>query len=175
MRLHRGKHKLFTNSFLSFLSCFCPPQHRKKQPYWHGCFLCLCLLDALDADELLEQLNGTVNAEQARINAEVVALCVAPILGGIIVVVRRAGLIRLLDAVLCLVFGDAVSGGNALDAVLDRGGDENIDDVITILQRLVRAAADEHARAFVRKLFDRIVGRKVHLLLNGALGRHMVH
>ncbi len=83
--------------------------------------------------------------EQARIDAEVVALGIAPVLGGIVVIVGSTGLIRLLDAVFRLVLADAVAGGNALDAVFERSRDEEIDDVVAILERVVRAAADQDA------------------------------
>ena len=57
----------------------------------------------------------------------------------------------------------------------ERSRDEEIDDVVAILERVVRAAADQDAGALVGELFDRVVGRQVHLLFDGALGRHMVH
>ena len=49
------------------------------------------------------------------------------------------------------------------------------DHIVTVLERVVRAAADENAGALVRELLDGIIGRKIHLLLDAALGRHMVH
>ena len=65
-------------------------------------------------------------------------------------------------------------GGNALDAVFERSRDEEIDDVVAILERVV-AQRRSGRRALVGELFDRVVGRQVHLLFDGALGRHMVH
>ena len=100
----------------------------KKQPYETAAFLDFCLLDALDADKVLQKLDRAIDAEQARIDAEVVALGIAPVLGGIVVIVGSAGLIRLLDAVFRLVLADAVAGGNALDAVFERSRDEEIDE-----------------------------------------------
>lgn len=124
----------------------------------------LPILEVLD--ELCDQLDGAVDAEYAAVDGQIVAVCPPPLLGGIIVVIALSGLI---------LFGHHVDGlllrGNVVVALHDAFDlallirmDEEVQAVLVIVQRIVRASADDHARPLVRDLLDRVELRQKHLV-----------
>ena len=101
----------------------------------------------------------------AAVDAEVVALAVSPLLAGIVIVVR--------GALLLMVFYELAGGGsvdvlslaNSLDAVVNVGGDEDIDHVLVVAQHIVGGSAHKHAVALVGSLLDGVALELVQAFL----------
>ena len=77
----------------------------------------------------------------AAVDAEVVALAVAPLLACIVIVVRGALLLVAFDKLAGGGSVDVLSLAHCLDAVVDVGGDENIDHILVITQHIVGSLA----------------------------------
>ena len=81
----------------------------------------------------------------AAVDAEVVALAVSPLLAGIVIVVRGALLLMAFDELAGAGSVDVLSLAHSLDAVVDVGGDEDIDHILVITQHIVGGSAHKHA------------------------------
>ena len=92
----------------------------------------------------------------AAVNAEVVAFAVAPLLACIVIVVRGALLLMAFDKLAGAGSVDVFSLAHSLDAVVDVGGDEDVDHVLVITQHIVGGSAHEYAVALVGSLLDGI-------------------
>ena len=92
----------------------------------------------------------------AAVDAEVVALAVSPLLACIIIVVRGALLLVAFDELAGGGSVDVLALAHRLDAVVDIGGDEDVDHVLVITQHIVGGSAHKHAVALVGSLLDGI-------------------
>ena len=90
----------------------------------------------------------------AAVDAEVVAFAVAPFLACIVIVVRGALLLMAFDKLAGAGSVDVFSLAHSLDAVVDVGGDEDVDYVLVITQHIVGGSAHEHAVALIGSLLD---------------------
>ena len=77
----------------------------------------------------------------AAVDAEVVAFAVAPLLACIVIVVRGALLLVAFDKLAGGGSVDVLSLAHCLDAVVDIGGDEDVDRVLVITQHIVGGSA----------------------------------
>ena len=73
----------------------------------------------------------------AAVDAEVVALAVSPLLACIVIVVRGALLLVAFDKLAGGGSVDVLSLAHCLNAVVDVGGDEDIDHILVITQHIV--------------------------------------
>ena len=101
----------------------------------------------------------------AAVNAEVVAFAVAPLLACIVIVVRGALLLMAFDKLAGAGSVDVFSLAHSLDAVVDVGGDEDVDYVLVITQHIVGGSAHEHAVALVGSLSDGVALELVQTFL----------
>ena len=90
----------------------------------------------------------------AAVDAEVVAFAVAPLLACIVIVVRGALLLMAFDKLAGGGSVDVLSLAHCLDAVVDIGGDEDVDYVLVITQHIVGGSAHKHAVALIGCLSD---------------------
>ncbi len=78
----------------------------------------------------------------------------APFLACIVIVVRGALLLVVFDELAGGGSVDVLSLAHGLDAVVDVGGDEDVDHVLVITQHIVGGSAHKHAVALVGSLLD---------------------
>ena len=101
----------------------------------------------------------------AAVNAEVVAFAVAPFLACIVIVVRGALLLMAFDELAGAGSVDVLSLAHCLDAVVDIGGDEDVDHVLVITQHIVSGSAHENAVALIGSLSDGVALELVQTFL----------
>ena len=101
----------------------------------------------------------------AAVDAEVVALAVSPLLAGIVIVVRGSLLLMAFDKLAGAGSVDVLSLAHCLDAVVDVGGDENIDHILVITQHIVGGSAHKHAVALIGSLSDGVALELVQTFL----------
>ena len=90
----------------------------------------------------------------AAVDAEVVALAVSPLLACIVIVVRGALLLMAFDKLAGGGSVDVLSLAHCLDAVVDVGGDEDVDYILVVTQHIVGGSAHKHAVALIGSLSD---------------------
>ena len=112
----------------------------------------------------LDQLHGPAQAQIAGIDAEVVAVHTAPLLGGIVLVIGRPALVGLEDQLAGLLRREVLPLGHALDTDLQRCADKQAQVVGIVRQGVVRAPADDNAGPLVRDVPDGVESRQIHLL-----------
>ena len=101
----------------------------------------------------------------AAVDAEVVALAVPPLLACIVIVVGGTLLLVVLDELAGGGSVDVLSLAHGLDAVVDVGGDEDVDHVLVIAQHIVGSTAYENTVALVGCLLDGIALKLVQSFL----------
>ena len=101
----------------------------------------------------------------AAVDAEVVALAVSPLLAGIVIVVRGALLLMAFDELAGAGSVDVLSLAHCLDAVVDVGGDEDVDYILVIAQHIVGGSAHKHAVALIGSLSDGVALELVQTFL----------
>ena len=101
----------------------------------------------------------------AAVDAEVVALAVPPLLACIVIVVGGTLLLVALDELAGGGSVDVLSLAHGLDAVVDVGGDEDVDHVLVIAQHIVGSAAYEDTVALVCSLLDGVALKLVQSFL----------
>ena len=101
----------------------------------------------------------------AAVDAEVVALAVSPLLAGIVIVVRGALLLMAFDELAGAGSVDVLSLAHCLDAVVDVGGDEDVDYILVVAQHIVGGSAHKHAVALIGSLLDGIALELVQAFL----------
>ena len=101
----------------------------------------------------------------AAVDAEVVALAVSPLLACIVIVVRGALLLVAFDELAGGGSVDVLSLAHCLNAVVDIGGDEDINHILVITQHIVSGSAHEHAVALVGSLSDGVALELVQAFL----------
>ena len=101
----------------------------------------------------------------AAVDAEVVALAVSPLLACIVIVVRGALLLVTFDELAGGGSVDVLSLAHCLDAVVDIGGDEDINHILVITQHIVGGSAHEHAVALIGSLSDSVALELVQTFL----------
>ena len=101
----------------------------------------------------------------AAVDAEVVALAVSPLLAGIVIVVRGTLLLMAFDKLAGGGSVDVLSLAHCLDAVVDVGGDENIDYILVVAQHIVGGSAHKHAVALIGSLSDGVALELVQTFL----------
>ena len=101
----------------------------------------------------------------AAVDAEVVAFAVPPLLAGIVIVVGGTLLLVVLDELAGGGSVDVLSLAHGLDAVVDVGGDEDVDHVLVIAQHIVGSTAYENTVALVGCLLDGIALKLVQSFL----------
>lgn len=99
------------------------------------------------------------------VDAEVVALAVSPFLAGIVIVVRGALLLMAFDKLAGGGSVDVLSLAHRLDAVVDVGGDEDVDYILEVAQHIVGGSAHKHAVALIGSLSDGIALELVQTFL----------
>ena len=101
----------------------------------------------------------------AAVDAEVVALAVSPFLAGIVIVVGGTLLLMAFDELASAGSVDVLSLAYCLDAVVDVGGDEDIDHILVITQHIVGGSAHKHAVALIGSLSDGVALELVQTFL----------
>ena len=101
----------------------------------------------------------------AAVDAEVVAFAVAPLLACIVIVVRGALFLVGFDKLAGAGSVDVLSLADSLDAVVDIGGDEDVDHVLVITQHIVGSSAHKHAVALIGSLSDGVALELVQTFL----------
>ena len=101
----------------------------------------------------------------AAVDAEVVALAVAPFLAGIVIVVGGALLLVAFDELAGGGSVDVLSLAHCLDAVIEIGGDEDIDHILVIAQHIVGGSTHKHAVALIGSLPDGVALELVQAFL----------
>ena len=101
----------------------------------------------------------------AAVDAEVVALAVSPLLACIVIVVGGALLLMAFDELAGGGSVDVLSLAHCLDAVVDVGGDEDVDHILVITQHIVGGSAHKHAVALVGSLLDGVALKFVQAFL----------
>ena len=101
----------------------------------------------------------------AAVDAEVVALAVSPLLAGIVIVVRGSLLLMAFDKLAGAGSVDVLSLAHCLDAVVDVGGDEDVDYILVIAQHIVGGSAHKHAVALIGSLSDGVALELVQTFL----------
>ena len=99
------------------------------------------------------------------VDAEIVALAVSPFLAGIVIVVRGALLLMTFDELAGGGSVDVLSLAHCLDAVVDVGGDEDVDYILVVAQHIVGGSAHKHAVALVGSLSDGVALELVQAFL----------
>mgnify|MGYP004519969149 FL=1 len=101
----------------------------------------------------------------AAVDAEVVALAVAPLLACIVIVVGGALFLVAFDELAGGGSVDVLSLAHCLDAVVDIGGDEDVDHILVVTQHIVGGSAHKHAVALVGSLLDGVALKLVQAFL----------
>ena len=101
----------------------------------------------------------------AAVDAEVVALAVSPLLASVVIVVGGALFLVAFDELAGGGSVDVLSLAHCLDAVVDVGGDENIDHILVITQHIVGGSAHKHAVALIGSLSDGVALELVQTFL----------
>lgn len=101
----------------------------------------------------------------AAVDAEVVALAVAPLLAGIVIVVGGALLFMVFDKLAGGGSVDVLSLAYSLDAVIEIGGDEDVDHILVVTQHIVGGSTHKHAVALVGCLSDGVALELVQAFL----------
>ena len=101
----------------------------------------------------------------AAVDAEVVALAVSPLLACIVIVVRGALLLMAFDELAGGGSVDVLSLAHCLDAVVDVGGDEDVDYILVVAQHIVGGSAHKHAVALIGSLSDGVALELVQAFL----------
>ena len=101
----------------------------------------------------------------AAVDAEIVALAVSPFLAGIVIVVRGALLLMAFDKLAGGGSVDVLSLAHCLDAVVDVGGDEDVDYILVVTQHIVGGSAHKHTVALVGSLPDGVALELVQTFL----------
>ena len=101
----------------------------------------------------------------AAVDAEVVALAVSPLLACIVIVVRGALFLMAFDKLAGAGSVDVLSLANCLNAIVDIGGDEDVDHVLVITQHIVGGSAHKHAVALIGSLSDGVALELVQTFL----------
>ena len=99
------------------------------------------------------------------VDAEVVALAVSPLLACIVIVVRGALLLMAFDELAGAGSVDVLSLAHRLDAVIDVGGDEDVEYILVITQHIVGGSAHKHAVALIGSLSDGVALELVQTFL----------
>ena len=99
------------------------------------------------------------------VDAEIVALAVSPLLACIVIVVRGALLLMAFDKLAGGGSVDVLSLAHRLDAVVDVGGDEDVDYILVVAQHIVGGSAHKHAVALIGSLSDGIALELVQTFL----------
>ena len=92
----------------------------------------------------------------AAVDAEVVAFAVTPLLACIVIVVRGALLLVAFDKLASGGSVDVFSLADCLDAVVDIGGDEDVDHILVVTEHIVGGSAHENAVALIGCLLDSV-------------------
>ena len=108
------------------------------------------------SDKLGDELLCLFQSQQAAVDTEVVALTVSPLLASVVVVVGSTLLLVVADKLASSGTVDALTLAHCLDAVVDVGGDEDIDYVLVVTKHIVGGSAHEYAVALVGSLLDGI-------------------
>ena len=101
----------------------------------------------------------------AAVDAEVVALAVSPLLASVVIVVGGALFLVAFDELAGGGSVDVLSLAHRLDAVVDIGGDEDVDHVLVVTQHIVGGSAHKHAVALVGSLLDGVALELVQAFL----------
>lgn len=101
----------------------------------------------------------------AAVDAEVVALAVSPFLACIVIVVGGALLFMVFDKLAGGGSVDVLSLAYSLDAVIDVGGDEDVDHILVVTQHIVGGSTHKHAVALVGSLPDGVALELVQAFL----------
>ena len=114
-----------------------------------------------------DELHGAAEAQEAAVDAEVIAVHGSPALGGVVLIIGGPALVGLGDEGLGLLRRQVLALGHPADPVLHRSVDEDAQMVGVAGERVVRAAADDDAGTLFGDLADGVEGSQVHLLLQG--------
>ena len=112
-----------------------------------------------------DQLNSAAKAQIAGVQTVIIALNGAPLLGGIILIIGRAALVRLVDQHSGLFQRNFLPLRNAGDTDIQRRMDKEAQAVGIVRQGIIRAAANDDTGALFGDAADGIKGGKIDLLL----------
>ena len=116
--------------------------------------------------DVQDDIHAAVDAELRAVQAEVIDRRAAPLLVRVVVIIRGALLIHLLDEVFGLLNAlDLIDVLDLVDAEIHVRVHEHVQDVLMVLQRLVSAAAHDHAGLLLGQVFDRVELGEEDLLL----------
>lgn len=118
----------------------------------------------------LNQLHSAAQAQIAAVDAEIVAVHSAPLLGGIILIIGCTALVGLENQLTGFVRRQILALGNPLNPVFQRGTDKQAQQIGIVSQGVVRAAADDDAGALLGDVANGIERCQIHLLLQGISG-----
>ena len=118
----------------------------------------------------LDQLHRAAKTQCAAVQAEIVCVHRAPLLGGVVFAVGCPALVGFLDQALGLLRRHLLALGHAGDPVLQRGTDKQAQQIGILCQGIIGAAADDNAGAFLRDVADGLENRQMHLLLQRFTG-----
>ena len=116
-----------------------------------------------------DKLYRALHAQDAAVNAQVIAVRAPPFLGGIIIVIALALLILLDNHVLRLGFRQLISLHNALYLCLLIRINEKLQYIVIIRQCIIRAASHYDAGTLLRNLFDGVKLRQKYLVADRQL------
>ena len=101
----------------------------------------------------------------AAVDAEVVAFAVSPLLACVVIVVGGALLLVAFDELAGGGSVDVLSLAYCLDAVIEIGGDEDIDHILVIAQHIVGGSTHKHTVALIGSLPDGVALELVQTFL----------
>ena len=101
-------------------------------------------------------MGGGIDADQRRIDAEVIRRRIAPTLACVIIIVRGATALALLDEAASTVVIAVATLFHATDSIVEVGRDKHIYHVVALAQNVVGTSSHEHARTIACGLQNRI-------------------
>lgn len=117
------------------------------------------------ADEIGNKRRCPLNAQQTRIDAQVVALRMSPLLACIVIVIRCPVVFLMSDVFACSGSVPTMPLAHTLNALVHVGRDENVDRVLVVAQHIVGSSSHEHTVPLVGSLAYRVALEEIEILL----------
>ena len=103
-----------------------------------------------------QHINGSVDPEQAAVNADIIAGDNTPFLIGIIVIISSSVLVSIADSFLRFVLSDLIPGHNVGETVRLIRMNEYGQYILLLLQNKIRAASDNNRGSGLADFLNRL-------------------